>query len=325
MESDIEASLNLGQPFALCFIDNRLSLFNPNGNDLISAAGHRWWAVPFSTKKRETVAASTDKESYLIGLNKTIEALRNNQLKKVVISRTYTESLTVSSFNTFLFRLLDSLNKKYPSAFVFAHCAEVGKIWVGATPEILLKSKAGDMSTVALAGTRKHAPHQAPWGHKEQREQQNVVDFIQGLLDSTKVKELVISKPYTAAAGHIEHIKSDIRFKSDKNAKEIATVLHPTSAVCGMPRETAMNWIEQIEAHDRGYYAGAIGFYNETEFSSFVQLRCALLDVQSKSITYYAGGGIMPDSDPELEWIETENKIEVLRSVVKKIEQSNGI
>ena len=325
MLSDIEADLALEQRFALCFIQNNLCLFKPNGDRLTSAEGYHWWSVPFSTQKQSKVSGSTDKISYLEGLNKTIEALRENQFQKVVISRTLKESLKIDDFKKFLLSLLIELREKYPTAFVFAHSAEDGKIWVGATPEILLGSKGAQMSTVALAGTRKRDNRLGVWGQKEQREQRNVVEYIKDILESARVQDLSISEPYTAPAGHIEHIKSDIRFRSDKKAMEIAAILHPTSAVCGMPRETALNWIENIEQHDRGYYAGAIGFYNEIEFSSFVQLRCALIDIEAQSITYFAGGGIMPDSDAEKEWIETENKIEVLRSVVKKIEQSNGI
>ncbi len=325
MLSDIEEEILLTKPFAVCYIQNELCLFEPFGDELKTNQGHVWWSVPFSSKNNRSIQDSTNKNIYLEGLNKTITALKEKKLEKVVISRTLQEKLDVIDMKGFIIRLVQSLHAKYPSAFVFAHSPQEGKVWVGATPEILLQNKDGVMNTVALAGTRMLADEESNWGEKEKREQQNVVDFIKSLLNSNHVSDLNISAPYTAQAGHLEHIKSDISFKSSLSDVQIATILHPTSAVCGMPRDKALQWIEEIESHDRGYYAGAIGYRYENEFSSFVQLRCALLNVRAKTITYFAGGGIMPDSDAELEWKETENKIEVLRSVVKKIEQSNRI
>ncbi len=325
MLSDIEAEIELTKPFAVCYIQNELCLFKPQEDKLITDHGLIWWSIPFSSRTKQTGLGSTDKDNYLEGLKKTIAALKDKKLEKVVISRTLQENLDTLDIKGFIIRLVKDLHAKYPNAFVFAHSPEEGKVWVGATPEILLQSRAGEMKTVALAGTRLRTEEQSTWGEKEKGEQQNVVDFIKGLLNSNDVNDLNISQPYTAQAGHLEHIKSDISFTSSLSDKKIATILHPTSAVCGMPRDKALQWIEEIESHDRGYYAGAIGYHSENEFSSFVQLRCALLDVHAMKITYFAGGGIMPDSDPELEWKETENKIEVLRGVVKKIEQSNGI
>ena len=93
------------------------------------------------------------------------------------------------------------------------------------------------------------------------------------------------------------------------------TLLHPTSAVCGMPIEQAKEWIAHAENYDRELYSGFLGpvnFENTTDL--FVNLRCAKISEQQ--IRFYAGAGITEDSDPQKEYEETELKINVLRSIL---------
>jgi isochorismate synthase len=279
--------------------------------------------LPFDEGKQDE--PSTDKEHYLSGIRSTIEALQRGEMQKVVISRVLRESIVLDDASAFIQRLFDALKEKYPSAFVFAHSQEKNKIWIGATPEVLVEGMNDHMQTVALAGTRKSTENHTQWGIKEIGEQQNVVDFILRTLDTAGCHDINCSAPFTASAGPIEHIKSLISFKSNHSAEFIAQQLHPTSAICGMPREKAKEWIQSIEKHRRGYYAGIIGYRNNEAFRYYVQLRCALLNLDNHTITYYAGGGIMSDSDAESEWMETQNKIDVMREVVKKIEQTKGI
>jgi isochorismate synthase len=313
------------QPFALCSPpnSNKKIFFSEQKGKLVSKEGIEWWCLPFDKADHEV--STTEKEEYLSGVRATIEALQRGEFQKVVISRVLQESIAVGDSSDFIRRLFDDLKVKYPSAFVFAHSQEKNKIWIGATPEVLVEGMNDHMQTVALAGTRRAAESDTQWGIKEIGEQQNVVDFILQILNEAYAVDIDCTAPFTASAGPIEHIKSIISFKSNLSAEQIAQQLHPTSAVCGMPRQKAKNWIQQIEKHHRGYYAGIVGFKNEDAFQYYVQLRCALLNLDNQTITYFAGGGIMADSDAESEWMETQNKIAVMREVVKKIEQTKGI
>ena len=123
-------------------------------------------------------------------------------------------------------------------------------------------------------------------------------------------------RPKTIVAGNLMHLRTD--FEVDTQAidfPDLATVmlglLHPTSAVCGMPKPAALDFILAHEKHDRKLYAGYLGQVNITkETHLFVNLRC--MEVLTKQAILYAGGGITKDSVPEREWIETEMKCKTI-------------
>jgi isochorismate synthase len=90
--------------------------------------------------------------------------------------------------------------------------------------------------------------------------------------------------------------------------------LHPTPAVCGLPREKALQLIEKHETHNRNLYAGLIGYKSKEELNVFVNLRC--MQVTENDFLLYVGGGITDQSIPENEWNETENKAKTLMRVL---------
>jgi isochorismate synthase len=99
------------------------------------------------------------------------------------------------------------------------------------------------------------------------------------------------------------------------------SLLHPTSAVCGTPKESAIEWIKEAENHDRGLYSGFIGPVNiDQEIRLFVNLRTVQLEQKQDQIlaTYFAGCGITEDSEVEKEWLETELKCATLKAIIEK-------
>jgi isochorismate synthase len=97
------------------------------------------------------------------------------------------------------------------------------------------------------------------------------------------------------------------------------SLLHPTSAVCGTPKEAAIAWIKQAESHDRSFYSGYVGPVNlNDEIYLFVNLRTVKIteDLNGYVATYFAGCGITEDSDPEREWEETEIKCQTLQRIL---------
>ena len=97
-------------------------------------------------------------------------------------------------------------------------------------------------------------------------------------------------------------------------------LLHPTSAVCGTPRDAAFAFIQQHETHDRELYSGFLGPVNidgdgkGPATGIFVHIRC--MKLEGKLATLYAGAGLTEDSEPEREWLETDMKCQTLLKVI---------
>ncbi|MEL6537509.1 MAG: chorismate-binding protein [Bacteroidota bacterium] len=94
-------------------------------------------------------------------------------------------------------------------------------------------------------------------------------------------------------------------------------LLHPTSAVCGMPKETSEAFLAKHEGYSRELYAGYLGPVNVQEFTSlYVNLRC--MQYLGQEAILYAGAGVTIDSNPQKEWEETELKCNTLLSVIQE-------
>lgn len=255
--------------------------------------------------------AEIKEEDYRKKITEITKHIRSNTYKKIVFSRVKNiEKQPDFELQTTFF----SLCKKYPNAFVYCISSPETGTWMGATPEILVNQIGNKLSTVSLAGTRVE-PIQ--WTDKEKLEQQVVTDYISEKLIPFSQK-LTVSKPYDINTGSVIHLKSDIDIELTPNYSiwDVANSLHPTPAVCGIPAEKAKSFIEKNESHQRGLYTGYIGPVGINSHSTlFVNLRC--MQIGEKKISLYLGGGIMGDSDPHKEWIETENKAKTLLSVLK--------
>jgi len=244
-------------------------------------------------------------------VTKGIDFLKKEKVKKVVLSR----KEEVSTGKILKGELFNRLIKLYPSAFVsFCYHPKVGT-WMGATPETLLSVKDNVFKTMALAGTLPYVGKmEVIWGVKEKEEQQIVTDFIVSQLNSFKLK---ISKPITKKAGSLLHICTEIKgeLNSNNQLEILIKKLHPTPAVCGLPKEKSKSFILKNENYDREFYAGFLGELNINNTSDlYVNLRCMQMDGQNASL--YIGGGITTESDPISEWEETVSKSEVMKRVL---------
>ncbi|MFZ1808538.1 MAG: chorismate-binding protein [Cyclobacteriaceae bacterium] len=227
------------------------------------------------------------------------------------------------------FDLIDTFNKlctKYPNAFVsLVSALELGT-WLGASPELLVAVD-GQMhfKTVAVAGTQVLPPQantkHIAWTQKEIEEQALVSRYIVNCFKKIRLREYIELGPKTWQAGNLAHLKTE--FEVDMNATNfpqlgsvMLKLLHPTSAVCGMPREESITFLKTNESFDRSFYSGYLGPVNfENETSLFVNLRC--MQWCNKKAILYAGAGITIDSNPEKEWEETEMKMNTLLQVIQ--------
>lgn len=254
-----------------------------------------------------------DKENHIELVERAVLGIRDKGLKKVVVSR----SLDTSTKKEPL-EIVHSLLVHHPNAFVYCwHHPKVGT-WLGATPERLLKLKDGKIYTTSLAGTLPVAQDGPNWTPKEVEEQAMVTDFITSNLGD-KLIDLQVSNPENSKAGKLWHLKSEIKgmLKSFDDLLEITETLHPTPAVCGLPKKDAFNFIMENEGYSREFYTGFLGAVNVEaleEVDLFVNLRC--LKYTAGKARVYIGGGITTSSIPEKEWEETQFKSRTMLEVL---------
>ena len=265
-----------------------------------------------------------DKNKFKNLISNGIQAIENKEFKKVVLSRIETIDLVD-------FDLIDGFEKLvqlYPNTFVYCFFHPKVGIWLGATPEQLLKANDSDFKTIALAGTQKDIGSNAiVWHKKEQEEQQLVTDYIADILKDV-ASEIVVSIPYSIKAGSIWHIKTDIsgKLNSGFGLKKVIQLLHPTPAVCGLPKNESKAFLLKNENYDRTFYTGFLGDLNiENKTDLFVNLRCMKIEfASSQKISglamtkahLFMGCGITKDSVPEKEWEESVNKSMTMRKVL---------
>ena len=245
-------------------------------------------------------------------------ALRQGAFRKLVLSRRSTEALP-GDFSWA--RAIYAACRRYVRSYVYLfHTPHTG-FWLGATPEILLAGGEGAYRTMALAGTQAlcHGEPEGPWSEKNIREQAFVTEYINERL---KLRGLVpeAEGPYTVTAGELAHLRTDIRFalSSSDRIGSLLQDLHPTPAVCGLPAPEAFRFIGRHEGYDRSYYAGFLGCLSPAGHTAlYVNLRC-MQGIGAQGIRLYAGGGLLPASVCEEEWLETERKMQTMKYVISK-------
>ena len=276
-------------------------------------------------------AGSPKKENFLYWVNASIQEIKTGNFQKVVLSRTDEEELNADYSTVHFFELLCQV---YPQAFVSAfYIPSLQQTWICATPEVLVSiNEEGIFKTISLAGTQSvnnqegqiTKPQDARWSQKEIEEQAFVSRYIIECFKKIRLREYVEIGPKTIQAGNLLHLKTEYRVDTKSlNFPQLPgimlSLLHPTSAVCGTPKEAAIDWIKQAEAHDREFYSGYVGPVNLNDaIYLFVNLRTVKIMRDSKGYlaTYYAGCGITEDSDPEKEWEETEMKCQTLQRIL---------
>jgi len=258
-----------------------------------------------------------------------VSAIRQKEFHKVVLSRTkelaYTDQFQPA-------KAFQKLAKAYAHAFVsLVNLPDQNELWLGASPESLVQQKSdGIFKTMSLAGTQKAKDNNGNlipkfdirWGEKEIEEQALVSRYIIECFKKIRLREYLETGPKTVLAGNLYHLRTD--FEVDTNAlnfPELSSVmlrlLHPTSAVCGVPKIPSLRFLSEIEGYDRSFYSGFLGPVQvDGDSNLFVNLRTVRL--KNGMATFYAGAGITEDSIPEREWEETELKCDTLLKVIAK-------
>ena len=283
--------------------------------------------------KSSEVVVENDKEAFIDLVGKGLTKIEEGVFNKVVLSRKEKVQLGEIDPIHYFKVLLNSYN----NALVYCWYHPSVGLWLGATPELLLDVKGHSFSTMALAGTQLYeGTLDVKWNAKEQQEQQFVTDYIESeILEYTM--NVNVYEPATVRAGHVLHLKTDIKGEirpESESFRKLLLAIHPTPAVCGMPKVEAMQFILDYEGYNREFYTGFLGELNkemkiekranaedvvlpegEKRASHlFVNLRCMQLNKNEAFV--YVGCGITKDSIPEQEWNETVNKTKTIKRVI---------
>lgn len=269
------------------------------------------------------------KEQFKKNVRTAKEHIRAGDIFQVVLSQRFSAKIDAEPFD--VYRELRSLN---PSPYMFFLQLDDITL-IGASPEALVTVRGRDIVTRPIAGTR-------PRPADPSREQ----DVIAGLLADEKERAehimLVdlgrndlgrVAEPGTVHVtdlmtiekySHVIHIVSNVaaKLKRGRNAIDTLRACFPAGTVSGAPKVRAMEIIEELEPTRRGPYAGAIGYLSFTGlFDTCITIRTVFMKDGTAHVQ--AGGGIVADSVPEREYMESVNKAKALRIAIERA--SEGI
>ena len=302
----------------------------PAARELVPALT-AWLALPPVAKlawhhSPQPAPAATTEAEYTALVRAGVAAIEDKAVVKVVSSRAAHRALP-AGFDPLV--AFEELSRKYPRAFVSLVSVPGVGTWLGASPEVLAEVTAsGQFHTMALAGTQPLVPGTRPqdaiWRQKEIEEQALVARYIVSCFKQLRLREYHETGPRTVAAGQLLHLRTDfeVDLQNVPSPASLGTdmlrLLHPTSAVGGMPKAAAMAFLQQHEGYDRAYYSGFLGPVNVTApgiSRLYVNLRC--LQLRPTEAILYAGTGLTVDSDPAREWQETEMKLQTISAVLQ--------
>lgn len=264
-------------------------------------------------QKPNLITKNSNKNNYLKLIENTIDFIKEHNLKKIVISRK--EIIEVSQQNCV--KWYKKMCILYPSAFTYIFYHPKTGVWMGATPEKLLSIKNNLFKTMSLAGTQIFKNEETTiWKSKEIDEQHFVTQYIlENIKDFVTIENS--NGPYTQRAGNLVHLRTDITgfLGENFNLKNLVYKLHPTPAVCGLPKSRATEFIVENEGYNRQYYTGFLGEINANNKTNlFVNLRS--MYVKDKEISLFIGGGITAESIAIKEWEETVSKAQTIKAVL---------
>jgi isochorismate synthase len=293
----------------------------------IEAAGDAGPAIPPDAALlcAATPPAFAGEADYRNLVASAVERIRAGAFDKIVASRATPRTLP-DGFDHLAY--FERLCDRYAHAYVGLTGIPGVGLWIVATPETLLRVEADRVSTMALAGTQPVAPdadlEAVLWSGKFIEEQGLVAQYVRRAFAECGFANVAERGPKTVRAANLAHLCT--RFEAvaadgDPAAFQAACsrllrLMHPTSAVCGMPRQAAIDFLAAAEGYDRGHYCGFLGPVGIGGRSTlYVNLRSA--QFIGKDLWLYVGAGVTGESDPEAEWQETVEKTKTLGALVE--------
>lgn len=250
-----------------------------------------------------------------------VGAIADGSLQKVVLARSVQ---VLSERPTDPFGLVFHLRLANPSCYIYATVVD-GSAFIGASPELLLAQRDREVWMNPLAGSarRGRGDDDAAVGNelllsaKNRAEHAIVVDDLVARLEAMTSRLDYPASPTLRRMATVQHLSTEIEgtLRSGVSMFDVLSSIHPTPAVGGTPRADALTFIDKAEVIDRGWYSGGIGWVDPRGGAQIaLALRCALIsDVTSR---LYAGNGIVAESDPAAELVETRLKFQPLLTLL---------
>jgi menaquinone-specific isochorismate synthase len=261
--------------------------------------------------------AESERADWDAAVRGALAEIGEGRMSKVVLARTL-DVVTAEPLDPI--EVVRRLWKDSDGSHVFFFEPEPGRALVGAAPETVTTVSQGHFRATAVAGTvaRGETPEeqdrlakQLLESEKEGVEQRIALDDMVARLGPLAEEVRSQPEPHVLTLALLQHLETEIhaRLTVGTSALTVLEALHPTPAVCGLPRDTALEFIGEQEPFDRGWYAGPVGWFDLDGNGEFVPaLRCAV--VHDDRWRLFAGAGIVRGSDPGLEWEETSIKFE---------------
>jgi len=264
---------------------------------------------------------SPTKEVWLKNVEKALTLIQNNQLEKVVLARQCTFELDEQIDP---FAMTAALKERAKGAFVFCLQTDTGA-FLGASPERLFARKKRELTCEAVAGTRKRGltlledellKQELLQSEKDLREFSYVPSYLKEKLMPLCKEPLHFTPTCVHQTQNVQHLyaKGTSTLKAGVTDEQIIQQLHPTPALCGIPKEKAFSTIVDLEPFQRGLYGGILGWSTQDASEWIVGIRSCL--IKGKTATLFSGTGIVEGSDPEKEWDELNQKIKLYESIL---------
>lgn len=270
--------------------------------------------LPFHPGNVNLAFEPASREAYHDIFSRFHRAFSATGIQKLVLAR----CADVSHDGVSMMKLFALACERYPEAFVTLFSAPQCGTWLIATPEVLLDRAGDKWHTMALAGTMPYTDSKPSWSDKNVQEQAFVAHYIKDCLEHYS-DDVSMGSPYTTQSGKLVHLRTDFSFslRDGVSVGHLLEDLHPTPAVCGLPKREAHRFIIDNESCERSYYSGFSGPLDiNGETAMYVSLRCML--IMGDRYRLYAGGGILPQSEEKMEWDETAAKMQSMSSLIAK-------
>lgn len=268
-----------------------------------------------------------DPESYRTSVKKIKEYIHAGDVIQTVISQPFTCEATID--NVELYRAQRYIN---PSPYLyFMHLNDV--TLVGSSPETMVRLERGTATVRPIAGTRHRGKNEQEdralanellSDEKEKAEHLMLVDLGRNDLGrvaetgTVQVTDLMVVERYS----HVMHLVSNVNcnLREDNDCWDLLRATFPAGTLSGAPKIRAMEIIAELEQNPRGPYGGAVGYISFSgNMDLAITIRTAI--IENGRLTVQAGAGIVADSDPEKERIETVNKAMALQKAIELIQQ----
>ncbi len=258
---------------------------------------------------------SQTSESFTKSVESALRSISSGSVEKVVLAR---DLVLPISAEPDLGTALSRLHDRYPDCWTY----KIGNVF-GATPEILLRAKNGRVSARVLAGTAARGTdpdvdvaiadglsHSLKNKHEHDYAVQSLVTELTPFCSNVEYQK----EPFSLVLPDLWHLATDVtgELLPGVSLLNVIEKLHPTAAVAGTPRKEAMALIEQLEPFDRGGYAGPVGWLSSNGGGEIaIALRGGV--IEKDCIRAIAGSGVVSESIPEAELVETELKFRAVR------------